>query len=50
MKELKRLFNGTIEILGFLINVTVVIIVLMPILVFLILPAYIMDTLTRTRK
>jgi len=49
MNDLIRLLKGTLDLIVFLMNVTVITIVLIPIFVFLILPAYIMDIITTNK-
>ena len=50
MNDLIRLIKGTLELMGFLINVTVILLAITPIFVFLILPTYIMDVIENNLK
>tara|TARA_R110001583_G_scaffold18451_2_gene73348 strand:+ start:860 stop:1012 length:153 start_codon:yes stop_codon:yes gene_type:complete len=50
MKDLRRLIKGTLEFMGFLMNVTVVVIAITPVFLLVILPTYIIDVLTNNLK
>jgi len=47
--DFKRLMKGTLELLGFLINVTVITLTTLPLFTIIILPTYIMDLITRKK-
>jgi len=50
MNDLIRLIKGTLEFMGFLINVTVILIAIAPIFLLLILPTYIIDVIEDNLK
>tara|TARA_R110002012_G_C11633197_1_gene609971 strand:+ start:1534 stop:1686 length:153 start_codon:yes stop_codon:yes gene_type:complete len=50
MDDLIRLIKGTLELIGFLINVTVILLAVTPVFLLLILPTYIIDVLTNNLK
>tara|TARA_B110000914_G_C15223514_1_gene336207 strand:- start:219 stop:371 length:153 start_codon:yes stop_codon:yes gene_type:complete len=48
-EDIKRLMKGTLELLGFLINVTVITLAILPFFIVVIIPTYIMDLITRKK-